>query len=61
MSILYQQIEKFFLKSSVIIVDIDNTIIRNGIYPIKKMIDYVNELSKNNKIYIYKLKRYGSW
>ena len=52
MSILYQQIEKFFLKSSVIIVDIDNTIIRNGIYPIKKMIDYVNELSKNNKIYI---------
>ncbi len=52
MSILYQQIEKFFSKSSVIIVDIDNTIIRNGIYPIKKMIDYVNELSKTNKIYV---------
>lgn len=49
---LYQQVEKFFSKSSVIIVDIDNTIIRNGIYPIKKMVDYVNELAKENKIYI---------
>jgi archaellum biogenesis ATPase FlaH len=26
--------------------------LRNGIYPIKKMVDYVNELSKENKIYI---------
>jgi len=43
----------FYLSSaSVVIVDIDNTILRNGIYPIKKMIDYVNELSKENKIYI---------
>ena len=49
---LYQQVEKFFSKSAVVIVDIDNTIIRNGIYPIKKMIDYVNELAKENKIYI---------
>lgn len=49
---LYQQVEKFFSKSTVIIVDIDNTIIRNGIYPIKKMIDYVNKLAKENKIYI---------
>ncbi len=49
---LYQQVEKFFSKSAVIIVDIDNTIIRNGIYPIKKMVDYVNELAKENKIYI---------
>lgn len=49
---LYQQVEKFFSKSAVVIVDIDNTIIRNGIYPIKKMIDYVNELAKTNKIYI---------
>ena len=49
---LYQQVEKFFSKSTVVIVDIDNTIIRNGIYPIKKMVDYVNELSKKNKIYI---------
>jgi len=49
---LYQQVEKFFSKSAVVIVDIDNTIIRNGIYPIKKMVDYVNELSKENKIYI---------
>ena len=47
---LYQQVEKFFSKSAVVIVDIDNTIIRNGIYPIKKMVDYVNELSKENKI-----------
>ena len=49
---LYQQVENFLTKSSVVIVDIDNTIIRNGIYPIKKMVDYVNELSKTNKIYI---------
>lgn len=49
---LYQQVEKFFSKSTVIIVDIDNTIIRNGIYPIKKMVDYVNKLAKENKIYI---------
>jgi archaellum biogenesis ATPase FlaH len=43
----------FYLSNaSVVIVDIDNTILRNGIYPIKKMIDYVNELSKENKIYI---------
>ena len=49
---LYQQVEKFFSKSAVIIVDIDNTIIRNGIYPIKKMVSYVNELAKENKIYI---------
>ena len=43
----------FYLSNaSVIIVDIDNTILRNGIYPIKKMVDYVNELSKENKIYI---------
>jgi archaellum biogenesis ATPase FlaH len=43
----------FYLSNaSVVIVDIDNTILRNGIYPIKKMIDYVNELSKQNKIYI---------
>jgi archaellum biogenesis ATPase FlaH len=49
---LYQQVELFFASSSVIIVDIDNTVIRNGIYPIKKMVDYVNELSKTNKIYI---------
>jgi archaellum biogenesis ATPase FlaH len=43
----------FYLSSaSVVIVDIDNTILRNGIYPIKKMVDYVNELSKQNKIYI---------
>jgi len=49
---LYQQVENFLTKSSVVILDIDNTIIRNGIYPIKKMVDYVNELSKTNKIYI---------
>ncbi len=49
---LYQQVENFLTKSSVVIVDIDNTIIRNGIYPIKKMVDYINELSKTNKIYI---------
>lgn len=49
---IYQQIQFFLTKSSIIIVDIDNTIIRNGIYPIKKMIDYVNELAKTNKIYI---------
>lgn len=49
---LYQQVESFFSKSAVVIVDIDNTIIRNGIYPIKKMVDYVNELAKDNKIYI---------
>lgn len=43
----------FYLSnSSVVIVDIDNTILRNGIYPIEKMIDYVNDLSKQNKIYI---------
>ena len=49
---VYEQIQIFLTKSSVIIVDIDNTILRNGIYPIKKMVDYVNELSKQNKIYI---------
>lgn len=49
---IYQQIQCFLTKSSIVIVDIDNTIIRNGIYPIKKMIDYVNELAKTNKIYI---------
>ena len=49
---LHQQVENFLTKSSVVIVDIDNTIIRNGIYPIKKMVDYINELSKTNKIYI---------
>jgi archaellum biogenesis ATPase FlaH len=43
----------FYLSNaSVVIVDIDNTILRKGIYPIKKMVDYVNELSKQNKIYI---------
>ena len=47
-----EDIHFYFSNSSVIIVDIDNTILRNGIYPIKKMIDYVNELSKENKIYI---------
>ena len=47
-----EDIHFYFSNSSVIIVDIDNTILRNGIYPIKKMVDYVNELSKQNKIYI---------
>lgn len=47
-----EDIHIYFSKSNVVIVDIDNTILRNGIYPIKKMIDYVNELSKQNKIYI---------
>jgi len=42
----------YLCNANVVIVDIDNTILRNGIYPIKKMIDYVNELSKQNKIYI---------
>lgn len=49
---LHQEIFEYLSKSAVIIVDIDNTILRNGIYPIKKMIDYVNELSKENKIYL---------
>jgi archaellum biogenesis ATPase FlaH len=49
---VYEQIQVFLTRSSVVIVDIDNTILRNGIYPIKKIIDYVNELSKQNKIYI---------
>lgn len=47
-----EDIHIYFSKSNVVIVDIDNTILRNGIYPIKKMIDYVNELSKENKIYL---------
>jgi len=47
-----KQIHDYFSNASVVIVDIDNTILRNGIYPIKKVIDYVNELSKENKIYI---------
>lgn len=47
-----EDIHFYFCNSSVVIVDIDNTILRSGIYPIKKMIDYVNELSKENKIYI---------
>lgn len=47
-----KDIHAYFSNSSVVIVDIDNTILRNGIYPIKKVIDYVNELSKKNKIYI---------
>ena len=47
-----EDIHFYFSNASVIIVDIDNTILRNGIYPIKKMVDYVNELSKQNKIYI---------
>ena len=42
----------YFSNANIIIVDIDNTILRNGIYPIKKMIDYVNKLAKTNKIYI---------
>lgn len=49
---LHQEIFEYLSKSSVVIVDIDNTVLRNGIYPIKKMIDYVNELSKENKIYL---------
>lgn len=49
---IYQQIQYFLTRSSIVIVDIDNTIIKNGIYPIKKMIDYVNDLAKTNKIYI---------
>ena len=49
---IFQDIFEYLSKSSVIIVDIDNTVLRNGIYPIKKMIDYVNELSKENKIYL---------
>jgi archaellum biogenesis ATPase FlaH len=51
MSIL-EDIQLYLSNANVVIVDIDNTILRNGIYPIKKMIDYVNELSKQNKIYI---------
>ena len=49
---IIKDIHAYFSNSSVVIVDIDNTILRNGIYPIKKVIDYVNELSKENKIYI---------
>lgn len=49
---LINQIFKFFTVADVVIVDIDNTILRNGIYPIKKMVDYVNELSKKYKIYL---------
>jgi hypothetical protein len=49
---LKKDIYFYFSNANIIIVDIDNTIIRNGIYPIKKMIDYVNELAKTNKIYI---------
>lgn len=49
---IIEDIHFYFSNASVIIVDIDNTILRNGIYPIKKMVDYVNELSKQNKIYI---------
>jgi len=51
MSII-EDIQLYLSNANVVIVDIDNTILRNGIYPIKKMIDYVNELSKQNKIYI---------
>jgi len=47
-----EDIQLYLSNANVVIVDIDNTILRNGIYPIKKMIDYVNELSKQNKIYI---------
>ena len=49
---IVEDINFYLSGASVVIVDIDNTILRNGIYPIKKMIDYVNELSKENKIYI---------
>lgn len=49
---LINQIFRFFTVADVVIVDIDNTILRNGIYPIKKMVDYVNELSKKYKIYL---------
>lgn len=49
---IIKDIHAYFSNSSVVIVDIDNTILRNGIYPLKKVIDYVNELSKENKIYI---------
>lgn len=51
MSIL-EDIQLYLSNANVVIVDIDNTILRNGIYPIKKMVEYVNELSKDNKIYI---------
>ena len=51
MSII-EDIQLYLSNANVVIVDNDNTILRNGIYPIKKMIDYVNELSKQNKIYI---------
>jgi archaellum biogenesis ATPase FlaH len=51
MSII-EDIQLYLSNANVVIVDIDNTILRNGIYPIKKMVDYVNELSKQNKIYI---------
>ena len=47
-----EDIQLYLSNANVVIVDIDNTILRNGIYPIKKMVDYVNELSKENKIYI---------
>ena len=47
-----EDIQLYLSNANVVIVDIDNTILRNGIYPIKKMVDYVNELSKQNKIYI---------
>jgi archaellum biogenesis ATPase FlaH len=51
MSII-EDIQLYLSNANVVIVDIDNTILRNGIYPIKKMVDYINELSKQNKIYI---------
>lgn len=51
MSII-NDIYNFFVVADVVIVDIDNTILRNGIYPIKKMIDYVNNLAKDHKIYL---------
>ena len=35
-----------------IVSDIDGTLLRNGIYPIQKTIDYVNELAKTNRIVI---------
>ena len=43
-----EDIQLYLSNANVVIVDIDNTILRNGIYPIKKMVDYVNELSKQN-------------
>jgi hypothetical protein len=35
---------------SIIVSDIDGTLLRNGLYPIHKTIDYINELAKTNKI-----------